>query len=122
MLFDDWYGDSIDIYRVEDTIDGFETKKGRVLVRENIPCRVYEKEFANLQINKGAGNIESQLKIALDIDTNIKSGDEVIVKRQGETETTRYLVGSIKPYRMPIGNDDTGLEHKEVLLKMKIEP
>lgn len=119
MLFSDWYQDTITIYRNEDATDGFEDGNTRVLKYENIPCRIYEKALNEIQTNKGASIVSSGLKVALDIGVDIKSGDEVYVLRQGETEAKRYIVGNIKTYAMPIGMNDVGLDHKEVALTYK---
>lgn len=116
MLFDDWYQDLMTIYRNEGDTDGFEDTKVRTLKYENIPCRMYNKALNSLQTPKGSAKVESDISVAVDVNVDIKSGDEVYILRQGESESKRYFVGNIKSYRMPLGMYDVGLDHKEVSL------
>lgn len=119
MLFSDWYQDTMTIYRNDGNTDGFENTQVRTKKYENIPCRMYNKQLNALQTPQGAAKVESDIHVAVDVDVDIKSGDEVIVVRQGETESKRYFVGNIKSYRMPLGMYDVGLDHKEVSLHYK---
>ena len=119
MLFDDWYQDSMTIYRNEDSTDGFEDGNQRVKKYEDIPCRMYEKALNSIVMNQGPATVNSDIKVAVDVDVDIKSGDEIFVVRQGESEAKRYFAGNIKTYRMPLGMYDVGLDHKEVSLMYK---
>ena len=119
MLFNDWYQDTMTIYRNEGDTDGFEDTKVRTLKYENISCRMYNKSLNALQTPQGASIVDSDVSVAVDVSVDIKSGDEVYVIRQGETESKRYFAGNIKTYRMPLGMYDVGLDHKEVSLMYK---
>lgn len=119
MLFDDWYQDTMVIYRNDDYADGYEDGNQRVKKYENIPCRMYEKTLSPIVMNQGGATVSSDIKVAVDVSVDIKSGDEVFVTRQGESEPKRYFVGNIKTYRMPLGMYDVGLDHKEVSLMYK---
>lgn len=116
MLFNDWYQDTMTIYRNDGNTDGFEDTQVRTKKYENIPCMMYNKQLNALQTQQGASKVESDIYVAVDVDVDIKSGDEVFIVRQGETESKRYFVGNIKTYPMPLGMYDVGLDHKEVSL------
>ena len=56
-------------------------------------------------------------KLACELGTDIKPGDELIVTRGGAlgaTQTTRYFAGAVMPYYEPVGNMFNGLGHIEV--------
>ena len=42
MNFRDWYTDTVDIYRVQQTLDGALTRNERAPIGTGIPCRVYQ--------------------------------------------------------------------------------
>lgn len=121
MLFDDWYQDELTIYRNVQKSEGFEDIQVREIVAEKVPCRMYEKSLGGLTTKQGGAEAQSELKMAVDIDTDIKEGDEAYIIRQGETESRRYLVGNIKRYAMPLGMYDVGLDHLEVALTLRQE-
>ena len=44
MNWQDWYTDTMSIYRVREVLDGNLTRHERALVSGNIPCRIYQSD------------------------------------------------------------------------------
>lgn len=116
MVFNGWYTDSVDVYRVEDVADGFITKQKREK-QGTYACRVYRSQKAGPVFNSEAGKVVSQDVMAVELGTDIKSGDELLITRGGnlgETAASRYFAGDIMPYYEPVGGMFNGLGHIEI--------
>lgn len=121
-IFEGWYTDSMMIYRNEDVTVGSINKKQRVLVKENIPCRVYSSKRNGPQMGKNAATAGGTEKVSCDLNVDIKPGDELFIIRGGalgmKNEPERYFSGKPQPYYDPVGGVLSGLEHQEVALLM----
>ena len=116
MVFSEWYTDSVDVYRVEDVTDGYITKQKRKK-QDTHACRVYRSQKSGPVLNSEAAKIVSQEVMAVELGTDIRSGDELIITRGGnlgKTATSRYFAGDIMPYYEPVGGMFNGLAHIEV--------
>ena len=116
MVFNGWYTDSVDVYRVEDVTDGFITKQKREK-QGTYDCRIYRSQKAGPVFNSEAGKVVSQDVMAVELGTDIKSGDELLITRGGnlgETAASRYFAGDIMPYYEPVGGMFNGLGHIEI--------
>lgn len=108
------------IYRNEEKIHHHVNKKERILVEENIPCRIYSTQ-KNVS-NRGDTTflLQETDKVACDLSVTIKTGDEIFVVRGGmlgmKKEPERYLAGKIQEFYDPVGGVLSGLEHQEIAL------
>ena len=115
------YTDYFDSYRVIEEDDGGITKHSRVPVLKNEPCRCYNNPTPDLSVTEqsSSSNANNQMCCAPGID--IKTGDEIIVYRNGLTQdrpvsTTRYFAGRPNDYRMPFMGTWADIEHTQVAL------
>lgn len=119
-LFENWYTDSMTIYRNVDVVHGNVDKKERKPIAERIPCRIYNKQKGGPKMRRMAAASESVDKLACDLTVDIRAGDELHVIRGGmlgmHGETERYFADRPHPYYDPVGGVLSGLEHQEVLL------
>ena len=120
MLFSDWYTDTVNVVRIATFKVGNISRESRSQVnQEPIPCRVYR---TNLQgeIPQRTSSVDRHTdKLACDVNTDIREGDELIVTRGGlvgGTTTERYLAGKPQHFYDPVGMAHTGLDHLEVAL------
>jgi hypothetical protein len=116
MVFSGWYTDSVDVYRVEDVADGYITKQKREK-SGTYACRIYRSQKSGPVFNSEAAKVVSQEVMAVELGTDIKPGDELIITRGGnlgETATSRYFAGDVMPYYEPVGGMFNGLGHIEV--------
>lgn len=119
MLFSDWYTDTVDVYRVVSEIKPHTTMThdSRKKVGCNIPCRVYESQKKGASPQPTAAVDRKEDKLACDVGTDIRIGDELIVTRGalvGGKTTERYIAGKPQYYYDPVGVAHTGLDHMEV--------
>lgn len=119
MLFSDWYTDTVDVYRIVPTVKPHTTmtRDERKKVGCKIPCRVYESQKKGASPQATAAVDRKEDKLACDVNTDIRIGDELIVTRGalvGGTKTERYLAGKPQEYYDPVGMAHTGLDHMEV--------
>ena len=116
MVFSGWYTDSVDVYRVGDVTDGYITKQKREK-QGTYACRIYRSQKSGPVFNSEAAKVVSQEVMAVELGTDIRSGDELIITRGGnlrKTATSRYFAGDIMPYYEPVGGMFNGLAHIEV--------
>lgn len=117
MLFSDWYTDTVDVFRTVPVKDGNLTKDTRQQVGSKIPCRVYSTQIKGASPQPTAAVNRKEDKLACDVGTDIRIGDELIVTRGGVlggTKTERYLAGQPQDFYDPVGLVHTGLDHMEV--------
>lgn len=127
MLFDNpifasWYTDTMNVYRVEDVKEGNVTKKQRVLMLENVPCRVYSAQIHGPAMKETAARSQTAEKLSCDLSVDIKAGDELRIVRGGglgiNNSSEQYFAGKPQQYYDPIGGALSGLQHQEVGLLM----
>lgn len=120
MLFSDWYTDTVDVVRITTSKVRNISRESRSKVNEDpIPCRVYNTNLQGANPQNAAAVDRHTDKLACDVNTDIKEGDELIVTRGGLVggETTeRYLAGKPQFFYDPVGMAHTGLDHMEVAL------
>lgn len=124
-LFNGWYTDTVDIYRVTSTTQNSITYMSRSLIASGVKCRVYNTQKNGPNMADTAAKMQSTDKLACDISVDIQAGDELMVTRGGALGKTsaaeRYFAGDPQAYYDPVGRFKTGLEHQEVgLLKSNI--
>lgn len=119
-IFEGWYTDLVDVYRVVTVKDGSISRQERKKVGEGIPCRVYHTGTGSPSITDNAARTRGEDKISCDLSADLQAGDELHVIRGGNigkaNQPERYLAGPPQVYYDPIGGALTGLEHKEVVL------
>lgn len=129
MNFQDWYTDRADIYRVREETEGAITRQRRVLVEQDIPCRLcrrYQSVRPRITVGMDAAYMESTGKLMCAIETDICKGDELTVARGtglpgGESgETLRLLAGDVRDFHEPFGAVLPGLAHREVEISEKV--
>lgn len=116
-----WYTDTFDSYRVEQTIEGGITKHERKQVLSACPCRVYNNPTPEPSMTETAATTSAGNTLCCDIGTDIKSGDEIIVYRSSAirpqpVSTDRYFAGKPNIYVEPFGGIIANLEHIQVAL------
>ncbi len=121
--FQNWYTDTMDIYRVTETSSGNITRQERTLVAEAVPCRVYSPQKNAPSMKDTAARIQAAEKLACDLTVDIQAGDELLVTRGGnlgmQNPPLRYFAGQPQKYYDPIGGVMSGLEHTEVGLLLE---
>lgn len=120
MVFEGWYTDKVEVYRVTKTKSGNLTKSKREKVGE-YPCRVYESQKSGPAMSERQANVRSTEKLAVALGSDIVSGDELIVIRGfycGGSSSNRYFAGDVCEYYEPVGGMFNGLSHTEIGLLM----
>lgn len=120
MNWNDWYTDTMSIYRTQEVMDGSLTRHERALVSENIPCRIYQSDNRTINMTETASNVDQSNHLACDISVDVRAGDEIIVKRGGrlgrQGPTIRAFAGDPNLYYEPFGAIIPGLAHQEIRL------
>lgn len=120
MNWNDWYTDTMSIYRTQEVMDGSLTRHERALVSENIPCRIYQSDNRAINMTETASNVDQSDHLACDISVDVRAGDEIIVKRGGrlgrQGPTIRAFAGDPNLYYEPFGAIIPGLAHQEIRL------
>ena len=116
MVFDGWYTDEVEVYRVTKAKVGNITKGTRKKVG-TYPCRVYNSAKSGPVMTDRQADLKATDKLAVALGTDIVSGDELIVTRGasiGGQSSSRYFAGDVMPYYEPVGGMFNGLAHTEV--------
>ena len=120
MNWNDWYTDTMSIYRTQEVMDGSLTRHERALVSENIPCRIYQSDNRTINMTETASNVDQSDHLACDISVDVRAGDEIIVKRGGrlgrQGPTIRAFAGDPNLYYEPFGAIIPGPAHQEIRL------
>lgn len=114
MLFDSWYSDRADVYRIVSAKVGGVTKTRREKVLSAVPCRVYSSPANGPSMQDTAARSIKQLKMACAVGVDIHAGDELQITRGRSAESTRYFAGEPQQFFDPVGGALTGLEHQEI--------
>ena len=119
-IFEGWYTDLMDVFRVVTVKDGSISRQERKKVGEGIPCRVRHTGTGSPSITDNAARTRGEDMLSCDLSVDIRAGDELQVIRGGNlgraNQSERYLAGPPQDYYDPIGGALTGLEHKEIPL------
>ena len=115
---ENWYTDTATISRVESYKVGSLTKKRRITIAENVPCRVYSNAKPPTVMKDTAAQANPSDMLACDNEIDIRAGDEITVVRGGmlgsEKKPQRYFAGLPVNYYEPIGGVVPNLAHQEV--------
>ena len=120
MNWQDWYTDTMSIYRVQETLDGSLTRHERAQVSENIPCRIYQSDNRPINMEQTAASLKESDHLACDISVDVRAGDELVITRGGRLgkpgPVIRAFAGEPNPYYEPFGAIIPGLAHQEIRL------
>lgn len=122
MLFDSWYTDVVEVYRVSPTTSGSLDTQTREKVGKYCG-RIYQPQKNSISVKDTAAESNSNDKLAVPLSADIREGDELRIVRGGaigyDNEPERYFAGRPMPYYDPVGGALTGLEHKEIGLMQR---
>lgn len=97
-IFSGWYTDTVDVFRVVNNTEGHITRQERQQVGKAIPCRIYSSQKNGPNMTDNAARVSSTDKLACDVTTDIRAGDELLVTRGGALgrggEPERYFAGN----------------------------
>jgi hypothetical protein len=120
MNWQDWYTDTMSIYRVQEIMDGSLTRHERALVSESIPCRIYQSDNKAINMAETASNINETDHLACDVSVDVRAGDELVITRGGRLgkpgPVIRAFAADPNLYYEPFGAIIPGLAHQEIRL------
>lgn len=122
-VFQSWYTDTMEIFRVVSVMKGNVTAQEREKVtKAPVPCRVYDTKRRGPGMTDSGARVHSEERLACGLGVDIRAGDELLVVRGGAIGKTgrpqRYFAGVPQDYYDPVGGAMSGLQHKEVGLLM----
>lgn len=120
--FENWYTDSMSIFRNVPYKVGNIDKKKREELYTGIPCRIYSTKRNGPSWKETAATATATDKVACDVDVDLRAGDMLMIVRGGllgsNREPERYFAGLPQPFYDPVGGVLSGLEHQEAVLLM----
>ena len=120
MNWQDWYTDTMDVWRNVDVLDGKLTRQERRLVLTAVPCRIYQSDNKPIRMTQTAADIQQSDHLACDIAVDIQAGDELRITRGGRLGRTgpaiRAFAADPNLYYEPFGAILPGLAHQEIRL------
>ena len=116
MVWSDWYTDTVDIYWVAAATQNNLTTHSRELVQKGVPCRVYQNSPKVIGMTQTAANTNDDSMLACDNGVDIRTGDELIIRRGGLPHTIRAFAGEPHYYTEPFGAIMPGLAHQQIKL------
>lgn len=123
MNYQDWYTDRVDIRRVVPEQNGALTVHRRETVAEDLPCRIYRAGAHGPRMQPTAAYTESEDKLACANSVDVRSGDELLIRRGGGLgelhPAIRAFAGDPVYYHEPFGAVMPGLAHQEIGLLQK---
>ena len=123
MNWSDWYTDQMDVWRVQEVMDGKVTRHERVQVSSGIPCRVYQSDNKPVNMTQTAADMQESDHLACDISADIQAGDELIIHRGARLgrpgPTFRAFAAEPNVYYEPFGAIIPGLAHQEIRLSQR---
>ena len=120
MNWQDWYTDTMDVWRNVPVKDGTLTRQERQQVLAGIPCRIYQSDNKPINMSQTASSISQNDHLACNASVDIHAGDELIITRGGKLgrkgPTIRAFAGDPNLYYEPFGAIMPGLAHQEIRL------
>jgi hypothetical protein len=120
MNWNDWYTDTVDVYRNVDNEDGNLTRHERKKILTGQPCRIYKANDRPINMSQASASIKQDAMLACDNSADIRTGDELIIHRGGRLGKalfdTRAFAGDPHYYFEPFGAVVPGLAHQEIIL------
>lgn len=120
MNFADWYTDTVDVYRIENTTANNLTTQERVPVSTGTPCRIYQSDNQPINMQQDAAYIKQADRLMCDPSVDIQPGDQLIIHRGAvlgqTTPDIRAFAADPNYYFEPFGAVIPGLAHQEIRL------
>ncbi len=120
MNWQDWYTDTMDVWRNAPVKDGNLTRQERKQVLTGIPCRIYQSDNKPINMSQTASSVSQNDHLACGISVDIRAGDELIITRGGRLgrpgPTIRAFASDPNLYYEPFGAILPGLAHQEIRL------
>ena len=120
MNFQDWYTDTVDIWRVVSTTTNSLTTNELQQLYTAVPCRIYQSDSAPINMDQTAAHVKQADRLMCDLSVDIQAGDQLIIHRgAGLGKTTpdiRAFAADPNQYFEPFGSVIPGLAHQEVRL------
>lgn len=116
------YQDRFDVWRNNSHIEGGITKNERVKVVDGAWGRIYSNPTSSISMEDAAAGIDKSNQLMCPYETDIKTGDEIIVYRSARirnppVEVVKYIAGNPNRYASPFGGAILKeLEHLQVAL------
>lgn len=120
MNFQDWYTDTVDIWRVTPTTTNGLTTNTREQIYTGIPCRIYQSDNQPINMDQSAAYVKQADRLMCDTSVDIRAGDQLIIHRGaglGKTsQDIRAFAADPNLYFEPFGAVIPGLAHQEIRL------
>lgn len=120
MNFQDWYTDTVDIWRVVPTTTNNLTTNERQELYTGIPCRIYESDSKPIDMSQQGASINQNDRLMCDNSVDILAGDQLIIHKGGGLGKTvaniRAFAADPNYYFEPFGAVIPGLAHQEIRL------
>lgn len=120
MNWQDWYTDTMDVWRNVSVKNGNLTRQKRQQVLTGIPCRIYQSDNKPINMSQTASSVSQNDHLACDVSVDIHAGDELIITRGGKLgrqgPTIRAFASDPNLYYEPFGAIMPGLAHQEIRL------
>lgn len=120
MNFQDWYTDTVDIWRVVSTTTNSLTTNELTELYTAVPCRIYQSDNQPINMDQTAAHVKQADRLMCDTSVDIQPGDQLIIHRgAGLGKTTpaiRAFAADPNLYFEPFGAVIPGLSHMEVRL------
>ena len=114
MNFQDWYTDTVDIWRVVPTTANSLTTNTLTELYTAIPCRIYQSDSAPINMEQTAAYVKQADRLMCDISVDIQPGDQLIIHRTAPD--IRAFAADPNLYFEPFGAVLPGLAHQEIRL------
>lgn len=120
MNFQDWYTDTVDIWRVTPTTTNGLTTNTREQIYTGIPCRIYQSDNQPINMDQAAAHVKQADRLMCDTSVDIRAGDQLIIHRGAGLGKTapdiRAFAADPNLYFEPFGAVLPGLAHQEIRL------
>lgn len=120
MNFQDWYTDTVDIWRVVSQTNNNLTTQTREQLFTAIPCRIYQSDSQPINLDQAAAHVKQADRLMCDTSVDIQAGDQLIIHRGALlgkiTPDIRAFAADPNLYFEPFGAVIPGLAHQEVRL------
>lgn len=120
MNFQDWYTDTVDIWRVTPTTTNGLTTNALQQLYTGIPCRIYQSDNQPINMDQSAAHIKQADRLMCDTSVDIRAGDQLIIHRGAglgkAAPDIRAFAADPNLYFEPFGAVLPGLAHQEIRL------
>lgn len=120
MNFQDWYTDTVDIWRVVSTTTNSLTTNELQQLYTAVPCRIYQSDNQPINMQQTAAYVKQADRLMCDTSVDIQAGDQLIIHRGAglgqSTLDIRAFAADPNLYFEPFGAVIPGLAHMEVRL------